>query len=131
MPPENPYSEAVRCRFANPVHAGALKGAYAMTLTGDAALQGDPCRVSFFAGVADGRLAEMRFHALGCPHLIAAADWLCSELQGRPVSALANLGVNRLMDKLSIPEEKSGRIFLLEDALASIGAQFAAIQETD
>lgn len=130
MPPEDAYSQDVRARFANPVNASELKGAYAVTLTGEAGLTGEPFRVAFTAGIEQDRIREMCFRALGCPHIIAAADLLCSELQGQATGALTTVWANRLMQNLSIPEEKTGRIFLLEDAIKRIGEQYARVEET-
>ncbi len=129
MRPDDPYSPEVRLRFANPVNALPLKGAYPVALSAAASMPGEICEIQFSAGIEHGRIAEIGFRALACPHVIAAADFLCSELRGLAVSAFATVWTNKLMAALSIPEEKTGRIFLLEDALTSLGEQYAAEHE--
>ena len=73
-------------------------------------------------GVEDGLVREMRFRVWGCPHLIAAAEWLCEQCESGPVSALKDFPLPDIMRQLSVPVEKTGRILLLEDALKSLMA---------
>lgn len=120
---DDPYNEAVRALFANPAHAGDLQGDYAQVLTADAAESAHGARIMLFAGIADGMIAEMRFRALACPHLVAAAEWLCRERQNGSVAGLSSFDTKGLMEQLSVPPEKTGKILLLEDALKSLWEQ--------
>ena len=45
--------------------------------------------------VADGRAAELRFRAFGCPHFLAAASWLTDRLRGAGRAGFARLGLAR------------------------------------
>ena len=60
----------------------------------------------------------MRFRVFGCPHLVAAAEWICNHYEGRPVTELGNRSVDEIMRTLQVPIEKTGRILLLEDTLS-------------
>ena len=64
----------------------------------------------------------MRFLAWGCPHVIAAAESVCAGYEGRAVTDLETFDVAELMQSLSVPVEKSGRIIVIEDAVRSLGA---------
>ena len=50
-------------------------------------------RVRLSASVADGRIAALRFRAWGCPHLIAAVEWVCSHYEGELLQALEKFPV--------------------------------------
>ena len=77
------------------------------------------------AEVSDGRLASLRFRAKGCPHLLAAAEALCRDLEGKPVTALETPFGADIMRRLSVPVEKTGRILVLEDVAAALYRQLA------
>ncbi len=119
----DPYNEVVRDHFENPAHAGELQGDYAQVLRSDVAESESGARLILFTGIADGMIAEMRFRAWACPHLIAAAEWLCRDRENGPVSGLSQLDSRGLMERLSIPPEKTGKVLLLEDALKSLWEQ--------
>ena len=111
----DPYSAAVRELFASPTHTGLVAG-------GTAVLAEDQgVRVEFSASVDQGRISTLRFRAWGCPHLIAAAEWVCQHYEGGPVQALEIFPSARIMDDLAVPTEKTGRILVLEDAVQSLG----------
>ena len=114
----DPYSVDVRALFAAPEHAGTADGHSARV-----AAQGVDVELS--ADVVDETLAALRFRARGCPHLIAAAEALCSDLEGQPVSALAAPFAADIMRRLSVPVEKTGRILVLEDAAVALCQQLA------
>lgn len=118
-----PYNEQVRASFENPVHAGDAEGDYALLVSASAAEPASGAHLVLSAGIEDGKIAVLRFRAWGCPHLIAAAELTCAELQGQPVGDLVNVKAARLMEKLSVPLVKTGRIFLLEDAAGSLHRQ--------
>jgi NifU-like protein involved in Fe-S cluster formation len=118
------YSEAVRRRFANPAHAGDLPPGYAPAARAEAG-DGGGMRVQLVAAAEGGVIAALRFRAFGCPHLIAAAEAACEDYEGRPARALATFRAAELMERLAVPVEKTGRILLIEDALAALAAQLA------
>ena len=114
----DPYSAAVRELFTEPDHAGEVEGG----VTARVDEQG--VRVQLSALVEGGVIAEMRFRAWGCPHLIAAAEWACGDSEGQPVAALEDFQIAPIMENLTIPTEKTGRILVLEDAVRSLGQGF-------
>jgi nitrogen fixation NifU-like protein len=120
MTPADPYNDEVRRCFENPVHAGDLEASYARVLRSGAAAPGEGTRLELTAGIEDDRVAALRFRAWGCPHLIAAAEWYCGALEGAKVGDLGIVDVNEIMERLSVPVDKTGRILLLEDAARSL-----------
>ncbi len=120
---DNPYNETVRGCFENPGHAGDLLGDHSRRLESDVAESDTGSRIMLSAGITDGMIAEMRFRAWGCPHFIAAAELLCRDRENGPVSGLSLFEMSGLMEQLSVPVEKTGKILLLEDALKSLWDQ--------
>ena len=116
----DPYSEQVRRYFANPVHAGAVPAEYPGAIHGEAAESESGARVVISAVIEGGRVALLRYRVFGCPHLIAAAEAFCESVEGKPASDLGGLDVQRLMADLEIPVEKTGRVFILEDAVRAL-----------
>ncbi len=116
----DPYSPEVRRFFAKPVHAGTLQNSYNQTALGTSAESEDGAKVEIAIGIADDIIVECRYRVYGCPHLVAAAEWLCTLVEGEPLSALSNISVTQCMDVLSVPVDKTGRILLLEDAIRSL-----------
>ena len=121
---DDPYNEAVRACFENPDHAGDLQGDYALILAAEAAESEQGARVVLSAGIADGMIAEMRFRVWGCPHLVAAAETLCRDREKGPVSGLSQFDANGMMQQLSVPATKTGKMLLLEDVLKLLWAQY-------
>ncbi len=112
---QDPYSDRVRELFARPEHAGTLDGGASVSID-DQGL-----RICLSAQVSDGQVEAMAFRAYGCPHLIAAAEAACAELEGRDAVELLEFPASDLMQSLSVPVEKTGRILVLEDAIRSLG----------
>ena len=111
----DPYNATVRDYFASPAHAGTLDDA----ATGYFEDQG--LRIELRARVRDDRIEVMRFRAHGCPHTIAAAEWLCRRYEGAAVAAFGDFELAHIMQDLAVPAEKTGRILVLEDAVRSLG----------
>jgi NifU-like protein involved in Fe-S cluster formation len=107
------YNEQVRRRFASPLHAGSAEGWQAAASRGAAT-------VVLSADVAADRVVKSRFRVLGCPHLVAASELICEEIEGRRVADLRQLQLRDILDRLEIPVEKTGLILLLEDAIEAL-----------
>jgi len=116
----NPYSVLVKRYFANPVHAGQLPDEYNNAVVSEVAESETGARVILYAVVDGDTVRMLRYQVFGCPHLIAAAEAFCDEAEGQPVSTLLELDVPGLMDKLTIPVEKTGRVLILEDAAKAL-----------
>ncbi len=108
---DDPYSDEVRRLFKAPSHAGTADGP-------SARVDAQGISVELSAQAQGGELLAVRFRARGCPHLVAAAEALCSELEGQPVAALEAAFGAGIMRRLSVPVEKTGRILVLEDTAA-------------
>ena len=117
----DPYNERVRALFSAPVHAGSIEGGTSV-LVDDQSV-----RIELCAKTQNDAILELRFHARGCPHLLAATEAFCAQYEGQAVSELTQFSVDKLMQSLAVPVEKSGRILVIEDAVRSLGA---AIRET-
>lgn len=111
----DPYSSAVRALFGDPTHAGSFDEASSVEID-DQGL-----RISLFARLEGGLIARLGFLAWGCPHVIAAAEAFCREFEGHDPAELLEFSTSGLMQSLSVPVEKTGRILVLEDAVRSLG----------
>ena len=116
----NPYNELVKRYFANPVHAGQFPDEYNNAVVGEAAESATGARVILYAVIDRDIIRILRHQVFGCPHLIAAAEAFCDKAEGQPASALLELDLPGLMDELAIPVEKTGKVFILEDAAKAL-----------
>jgi NifU-like protein involved in Fe-S cluster formation len=111
----DPYNSTVRSYFGAPLHCGDIpEGA-----TGYFEDQG--MRVRLSANVVDGVVVALRFRAWGCPHVIAAAEAVCRQFEGRPFTDLEEFETDQILQDLAVPVEKTGRILVLEDTVRSLG----------
>jgi hypothetical protein len=108
------------CREA--AHAGQVEGG----ASGRARGRTGGVEVVFSAGVAGGRIARMRYGAIGCPWVIAACEWACRQAEGGPTAGLAALNAAAMAGALAAPAEKTGSLLVVEDALAELGRALAA-----
>lgn len=115
-----PYSDLVRAYFAKPVHAGHLPDDYNEGVVAEAAESDGSARVVLSALVDGETIRLLRYRIFGCPHLIAATEAFCDDAEGQEIKALIELDVPRLMERLAIPVEKTGRLFILEDAAKAL-----------
>ena len=124
MSPVDPYNEEVRARFANPVHAGDPDSGYPAVIVGAAGEPATGAAIRLAAGIESAAVRTLCFRAWGCPHFVAAADLACELGVGGTVTGLSEITAARLMERLEVPRNKAGRIFVVEDALRSIVKQF-------
>lgn len=117
---DNPYNLRTRQFFEKPVHAGDLQGEYSVSAVAEASESTTGARIRLAVGVDDGVLRECRFRVFGCPHLIAAGEWLCDHYEGKTLPELLQFRAADCMALLKVPVEKTGRILLLEDAIRSL-----------
>jgi NifU-like protein involved in Fe-S cluster formation len=109
------YSELVREHFERPQRAGRLAGPDVRQGAAGSTERG--VWVEFSVRVAEGRIADARFRAYGCPHTIAAASWVTQHLIGQPLAQAAELDPLELGETLDAPAEKLGNLLVVEDAL--------------
>lgn len=110
------YSCEVRQRFENAPRHGRVLAAPSERLAGAAGETGRGVRVEFEARVRGGRIAECRFRAYGCPHVIAAASWVAEQAEGRVAGETDWLDPRRLAALLEVPPYKLGSLLVVEDA---------------
>ncbi len=116
MPDPLVYSAEVARRFEAPPRQGAVFGPPTELRTGSAGDTRLGARVSFEARVRQGRVAECRFRAYGCPHVIAAASWVAEHAEGRPVADGDWPDAHELARRLEVPAHKLGSLLVVEDA---------------
>jgi NifU-like protein involved in Fe-S cluster formation len=127
---KDPYNELVRDCFSDPKHAGDLTNEHQITgvATGAESATGD--RLTVTVGIDDGLISVARFRADACPHLIAAAELTCMDLEYQTIGELRDFDPHEIMRRLSVPPEKIGKILVLEDVLATLAQKFElSIQE--
>jgi cysteine desulfurase len=73
--------------------------------------------VRFHLLVEGDTVKDARVQALGCPHTLDVATWLCRELRGRTRGALPPGRPADWAASRSVPVEKLGRLLVIEDAL--------------
>jgi NifU-like protein involved in Fe-S cluster formation len=111
----DPYNQTVRAYFADSTHSGdVIDGAVGY-------FEDQGMRVRLSAEVKDGRITRLAFRAWACPHVIAAAEAVCRQFEGRPVADLEQFETGQIMRDLAVPVEKTGRILALEDTVRSLG----------
>ncbi len=113
---QDPYSEHVRALFASPEHAGTVSTPHRVQIDD----QG--IRVELSATLTGKTIESLRFRAFGCPHVIAAAEWICAQLEGTSAAGMQSFAITELMQSLPVPIEKTGRILVLGDAVRALGA---------
>ena len=89
----------------------------AAIVSGEAAGGGQETWVRFQLLVAGDIVREARFQAFACPHTTEVAAWLCEAVRGRTREALIPGTPAEWARERGIPEEKLGRLLVVEDAL--------------
>jgi hypothetical protein len=64
-----------------------------------------------------GTVKDARFKTYGCPHTLSVTAWLAEQLPGRTRADLLPGTPASWAEALSVPEEKLGRLLVVEDAL--------------
>jgi cysteine desulfurase len=114
------YSDAVWQRFIAPAHAGILSGASIKSVEADSPAVKALLRLS--ARVHEGRIAEARFLAYGCPVTIAVGEWLAQWLGGRNLADL-RLTATDIRLALEIADDRTHCALMGEDAIRRLQEQ--------
>lgn len=72
------------------------------------------------AKIVNDQIAELRFEAYGCPYSIAAASVLTEAAIGISREEASRWSWRDLARQLEVPNEKRGRLLILEDALRDL-----------
>jgi NifU-like protein involved in Fe-S cluster formation len=118
------YNEMTRRYFEMPASAGVLSGPW--VYRGAAGSREHGTWVQFDLHAAAGTVQAARFLAFGCPHTIAVSAWVAEQAVGKPVKRGLPSAVAELGQRFAVPEEKLGRLLIVEDAwLAAADAAMA------
>jgi NifU-like protein involved in Fe-S cluster formation len=115
------YSEEVERRFRAPPAAGELPPGNGVEVAAEAGSRAAGALVQLRALVDGERIAAVRFHAYGCPHLIAAASWTAEQLSGSTPALLLAWDWQSAAGALEVPPGKFGRLLVLQDAVRNLG----------
>jgi len=111
----DPYNRTVRAYFADTEHCGDVRGGAV------GYFEDQRMRIRLSAEVEGGMITRLAFRASACPHVIAAAEAVCRQFEGRTASELEQFASGQIMEDLAVPVEKTGRILALEDTVRSLG----------
>lgn len=109
------YAPEVRRRMAELPGAGRFPPG-ADVVSGRAGNREQGAEVELQLRLDGERVAEARFRAFGCPHLIAAASWLAERLRGASREDVAQWEWREAATALDVPPAKYGRLLTLQDA---------------
>ena len=110
------YSPQVTNFFDNPRNAGVLRAPARKLGIGIAGKIRTGTKVEFQLRIDRGVISEARYQAYGCPHTIAAAEWVAQHVRGRYLTEMTRLDPHFIASELDIPAEKLGSLFVIEDA---------------
>jgi NifU-like protein involved in Fe-S cluster formation len=113
------YSPEVQRRLGAPSRSGLAPAASGELASGTAEDRTLNVWVCFQVELAGRAIRSVRFEAYGCPHFVAAADWMAEHLEGRPPEAVGERVAEAARAALGVPTEKFGKLLVLEDALAA------------
>jgi NifU-like protein involved in Fe-S cluster formation len=120
--PGDPYSPLVRKLFTAPGHVAKAAGKPPEGASVYVEGQGVAVRLNAVPGA--GQVLALTFRARGCPHFLAACEWLCRRYSGKGIAELDVFKPAEIMQTLGIPAAKSARILTLEDAVTGLKACF-------
>jgi hypothetical protein len=112
------YNDLTRRHFETAAHAGMLTGPEVRRGAAGSRAQGTWVQfdVRWRPDPPPRALAQVRFLAFGCPHVIAVADWVAQQaVVSAPLAGLPE-SIAALKDRFAVPTEKVGRLLIIEDA---------------
>ena len=86
--------------------------------------------VEFAFRIEQGRVAETRFRAFGCPHLLAVASWAAAAARGLDRSQLAGWDWREAARIMEVPAAKFGRLLTLQDAIRAVARNWPGATES-
>ena len=109
------YPAAVWVRFSAGTHAGRLQGAEVVSV--QAGTVAGKSLLALDAQVEQGRIADARFLAYGCPVTVAVGDWVAEQLRGAEVAALHSprYQAASIRAALEIPDDRAHCALMGED----------------
>ena len=119
------YSKVVLARFWNPQHAGRPDWPAEAMVSGRAGKRRTGSDVVIYLHIVDNEIRDARFEAYGCPHTIAAVDYMAGQIIGRSVGDALAETPQQVADELGLPPEKLGQVLIVEDAINAALADWA------
>jgi hypothetical protein len=120
--PEQPYNPQVRELFTHLMHAGSLTSDHdPLHATAGSHEQG--AQAMFFVSRAAGIVGVVRYQAYGCPHFLAACEWLATWMEGRTSNDLSAWSWREVERVLEVPANKRARLLLLDDVIRQLQSQ--------
>jgi cysteine desulfurase len=119
------YSPEVHSRLHSLTGAGRL-AASVHKVTGRAGQRDAGAEVELEIAVEAGSIADARFVAFGCPHLLAAASWFTEQVRGWDARRLADWDWRDAARALDVPPAKFGRLITLQDAAREAARNWAS-----
>lgn len=108
------YNDLTRRHFETAAGAGVLSGSGTRRGVAGSVAQGT--WVQFDVQFEAKTVHAVRFLAFGCPHVIAAADWIALRAVGWEATGALPESVPALRERFAMPIEKLGRLLVIEDA---------------
>jgi len=113
------YSDAVWRLFQQAPRAGNLTDG--AVITGRASTPASKAVLALHVRLdGQGRVADARFQAYGCPTTIAVGAYLADRAVGRRLAELAELKSVKIRQDLEIPDERAHCALLGEDAIRAL-----------
>jgi len=112
------YSSEVRRRCSAPARAGEISLDAGDVVEGAAEDRSLSVWVRFQVQLQGETIESVRYRAFGCPHTLAAADFIAGDLEGKSVDALISIDLTAVAQQIELPREKYGKLLRIEDALA-------------
>lgn len=108
------YNEITQRYFERAPHAGMLEGDDVSRGTAGEISRG--LKVQFDVRVVKGLIGEVKFLCFGCPHSIAVAAYVAQCAPGGELQSALPLSIKALQGLFEVPQEKLGRLLIIEDA---------------
>lgn len=110
------YNELVESCFFAPNHIGTLDLSQPLSVhyRGGEAGRGEVFDIYLLCD-RQGLVLKARFKAYGNPYLIAAAEWLCRQLEGSLINEHPRFNYSGLVQELAIPKTRYPVALLVED----------------
>lgn len=115
------YNELIENCFFEPRHVGILDLNQDLTsfYRGGEAGRGDVFDFYLLCN-KKGEILKARFKAYGNPYLVAAAEWVCRQLEGSQIKEHPQLNYARLVEKLAIPKVRYPVALQIEDGYCEL-----------
>ena len=111
------YNKLVESCFFTPQHVGVLDLSEPLSVCYCSERWGQRGIFDFYLLCNEtGRVKKAYFKAHGSPYLVAAAEWVCQQLEGSLIDEHPQFNYSALMQKLSIPDTRYSVALQIEDA---------------